>query len=404
MSRLEIARDKCNLCELCVQSCPFDALEVADDRVRVGDECVFCGRCVKECPAGAISIIEEKEPEKVDLSAWSGVWVFAEQADGRVHPVAFELIGKGRALADRRGTYLAAVLLGGSLERLDTAATALRRFPVDRIFVAADAALAQFRSETYAAVLAQLIQRHCPEIVLCGATAMGRSFLPRVAGLVRTGLTADCTGLEIDDSEGLLLQTRPAFGGNIMATIICPRRRPQMATVRPKVFAAPTPGAPRQVEIITFTPSPQTLECPVELIEVCVEAAGAESIAEADIIVSGGRGVGGPEGFRVIRELAEALGGAVGASRAAVDAGWLPYPHQVGQTGKTVQPKLYVACGISGAVQHLVGMQSAGTIIAINKDRGAPIFRVADFGLVGDLHMVIPRLIEAIRRRKGARK
>jgi electron transfer flavoprotein alpha subunit len=189
-----------------------------------------------------------------------------------------------------------------------------------------------------------------------------------------------------------------------MATIICPRRRPQMATVRPKVFAAPTPGAPRQVEIITFTPSPQTLECPVELIEVCVEAAGAESIAEADIIVSGGRGVGGPEGFRVIRELAEALGGAVGASRAAVDAGWLPYPHQVGQTGKTVQPKLYVACGISGAVQHLVGMQSAGTIIAINKDRGAPIFRVADFGLVGDLHMVIPRLIEAIRRRKGARK
>jgi len=398
MSRLEINRVLCDLCGQCVESCPFSALEIAGGGLSVDDRCVLCGACVKECPTGALSVVEERFLARADLAGYGGVWVVAEQADGQMHRVVFELLGKARQLADRRGTRLSAVLMG---EGLEAGIETLRCYPVDRIYLLQDPSLRRFRSETYAAVLAELIERERPEIVLCGATSAGRSFFPRVAALVRTGLTADCTGLDISSQEGLLLQRRPAFGGNIMATIICPRHRPQMATVRPNVLPPPKPGEPRDVEVVRFAPSPGATECAVEVLEVCVEEAGAENIAEADVVVAGGRGVGSAEGFRLIRELASVLGGAVGASRAAVDAGWMPYAHQVGQTGKTVQPKLYVACGISGAVQHLVGMQSAKKIIAINRDPGAPIFRLADVGLVGDLHVVVPRLIEAVRCRQG---
>jgi len=397
VSRLEIDCVRCTLCKQCLEVCPFGALEVAGERLRVRDECVLCGACVQACPEHALAIVEERQPKAADLGPFDGVWVVAEQSAGRVHPVVFELLGKGRTLADRRGTALAVVLLG---ENLDPAVRTLCRYPVDKVFVADDPALARFRSETYAAVLAELIERERPEIVLCGATSIGRSFLPRVAALVRTGLTADCTGLDIDPEQGHLLQTRPAFGGNIMATIVCPRHRPQMATVRPKVLPPLEPGDRREAEIVRFTPSHAAVECAVEVLEVSAAEGPAENIAEADVIVAGGRGVGSAEGFGMIRELARLLGGAVGASRAAVDAGWVPYLHQVGQTGKTVQPKLYVACGISGAVQHLVGMQSAGKIVAINRDPDAPIFRVADIGLVGDLHVVVPRLVEAVRRRR----
>ena len=395
MSRLQINHALCDLCGRCIESCPFEALEIAQGELRVDDRCVLCGACIKECPVGALSIVEERVAARGDLAAYSGVWVVAERADGQVHRVTLELVGKARQLADRRGASLSAVLMG---EGLEPDIEALRRYPIDRIYQLDDPSLSRFRSETYAAVLAELIERERPEIVLCGATSAGRSFFPRVAALVKTGLTADCTGLDIDAKEGLLLQTRPAFGGNIMATIICPHHRPQMATVRPNVLPALAPGEAGDVEVVRFNPSLRTTECPVEVLEVCVEQTGAENIAGADVIVAGGRGVGSPDGFGVIRELASVLKGAVGASRAAVDAGWMPYAHQVGQTGKTVQLKLYVACGISGAVQHLVGMQSARKIIAINRDPGAPIFRVADVGLVGDLHVVVPRLIEAVQR------
>ena len=398
MSRLEIDRDACTLCGLCVQGCPFDALAIADDVLRVSEECVLCGACVKQCPENALSIPEERHEEQPDLSAHSGVWVIAECDGGRIHPVSYQLLGKGRELADARGAALSAVIMGENLNEL---AEALAPYGVDRIILTEDPSLVPFRSETHAAVLAELIQRERPEIVLCGATSTGRAYLPRVAALVKTGLTADCTHLAIDPERGLLLQTRPAFGGNIMATIICPRHRPQMATVRPNVLAAPQPGAARDVEVMRFRPSHAALRCAVEVLEVCIERTGTHSIAEADVIVSGGRGVGSAEGFDLVRRLAKALGGAIGASRAAVDAGWMPYPHQVGQTGKTVQPKLYVACGISGAVQHLVGMQSAGRIIAINRDASAPIFKVADVGLVGDLHAIVPRLIEAVELRRA---
>ncbi len=399
MSRLEIIQQSCDLCGLCVEECPFDALAIVEGWLRVGEGCVLCGVCVEKCPADALCIVEEREREERDLGSFSGVWVLAEQSAGRIHPVTFQLLGKGRELADRRGTCLCAVLVG---DDLGAAAKALCCFPVEKIFVAQHPSLARFRSGTYAAALAELIERERPEIVLCGATSMGRAFLPRVAALVKTGLTADCTGLEIADEEGLLLQTRPAFGGNIMATIVCPRHRPQMATVRPNVLPTLEPGRLRDVEMVRFTPSGGAIESAVEVLEVCEKQTDAVNIAEADVVVSGGRGVSSAQGFGLIRELAQELGGAVGASRAAVDAGWIPYPHQVGQTGKTLQPKLYVACGISGAVQHLVGMQSAGKIIAINQDPEAPIFRVADVGLVGDLHVIVPRWIERIRRRRAA--
>ena len=399
MSRLQINRDLCNLCEKCILGCPFAALEIAGEKLTVNDNCVLCGACIELCPMGALSIVEERVAERPDVSAFSGVWVYAELANGKIHPVTFELIGKGRELVERRGGKLSAVLIGADLGQ---AVKPLKRSPLDRIYVIEDGSLRLFRSETYAAALAELIEKEKPEIVLCGATGIGRSFFPRAAALVRTGLTADCTGLEIDAQQGLLLQTRPAFGGNIMATITCPRHRPQMATVRPKVLPTPAPGPERDVEVVRFTPSAGALRAPVEVLDIVVEESGVSSIAEADVIVAGGRGVGSAEGFELLRGLALELGGAVGASRSAVDSGWTPYSHQVGQTGKTVQPKLYIACGISGAIQHLVGMQTADVILAVNSDPNAPIFSVATYGIVGDLYQVVPALVKEFQSRLGA--
>ncbi len=401
MSQLVINHKLCDLCERCVQVCPFDALEIAEDRLQVSEECVLCGACVEACPLDIIEIEEsDTAVQETDLDAFSGVWIVAEPSDrseNGFHPVALELIGKGRELADKLGEQLCVVVLG---KDVDGQADVLKHYPVDRIFSLPDPSLQTFCSESWASVVADLIERHRPEIVLCGATSAGRSFLPRLAALLGTGLTADCTGLDVDDEEGTLLQTRPAFGGNIMATIVCPNHRPQMATVRPNVLPEAEAGERRNVEIVRTPPDPSSVQTPVEVLSDVVEETGAENIAEAEVIVAGGRGVGGPEGFEDIRRLAELLEGCVGASRAAVDAGWVPYAHQVGQTGVTVQPRLYVACGISGAVQHLVGMQSADTIIAINTDPGAPIFENADYGLVGDLHQLIPRLIDLISARK----
>jgi electron transfer flavoprotein alpha subunit len=319
--------------------------------------------------------------------------VVAEQRAGEIHGVSFELLGRGRELADTRGAPLAAVLLGSNL---GDAGRDLIAHGADTVYVVDDPELLHYRDEPYANVVAALIEKYKPEIVITGATSIGRSLIPRVAIQARTGLTADCTALAIDDEDGLLLQTRPAFGGNIMATIVCPNHRPQMATVRHKVMTALDPDPGRKGKIVLEDLPAELFRTGTEFVEFVKDLTSTVNIAEADIIVAGGRGLGGPENFEMLNDLARVLGGAVGASRAAIDAGWIPYSHQVGQTGKTVQPKLYFACGISGAVQHLAGMQSSKTIVAINKDANAPIFKVATFGIVGDVFEVVPALTKRL--------
>jgi electron transfer flavoprotein alpha subunit/NAD-dependent dihydropyrimidine dehydrogenase PreA subunit len=396
---LKIDETLCIGCGICEQQCPFGAIEVVDGIAVVGDSCTLCGACVEECEVGALQIEGGPRAVQQDLASFSGVWVFAEHTRGRLAPVATELLGVGRKLADARGVQLAAVLLGHMTG--DSAATLIGH-GADLVYRVDNPALEVFSDEIYEKIVSMLIRQYRPEIVLAGATAVGRSFIPGVATSVDAGLTADCTGLAIREEDGVLLQTRPAFGGNIMATIVCPDTRPQMATVRPKVMKEAPFAGDRSGEIIDIMPKPHQLTSRIKVLESVTEARGMVNIQESDILVSGGRGLENEQGFELLGRLAEALGAKVSASRAVVDAGWIPYPHQVGQTGKTVAPKLYIACGISGAIQHVAGMQSSETIVAINRDADAPIFDVADFGVVGDLYEVIPKLIAAIERRRGS--
>jgi len=421
---LKIIYGKCTGCSLCVKACPFAALEIVDrDTISLAksaegekrlsrkvavvnlDKCTFCGACVDACQVDAIELDRPETAPPAgasDLSEFRGVWVFGEQRRGKLQGVALELAGKGRELADSLGVPLVMVVLGHDL---DEACGALLKYPIDEVIQVDAPELADYRSEPYSKVFADLIRDRRPEIVLAGATTIGRDFLARVAIQLHTGLTADCTGLEIGAVEGkgeqLLLQTRPAFGGNIMATIITPRHRPQMATVRHKVMKEIAPGGDGSGKVTKIATRPELTASRTQIVDFVEEIEDTVNITEADIIVSGGRGLGKPENFDVIEGLAKALGGAVGASRAAVDAGWKAYSHQVGQTGKTVQPNLYVACGISGAVQHLVGMQSSDVIVAINKDPAAPIFGVATYGLVGDLFQIVPALTREVLSRRG---
>jgi len=388
--------DKCKGCEECLSSCPFDAIVMQEDKAFINEYCQACMACLSVCPEGAIVEVEKEQPRVEDIQTFKGVWVFAEQRSGKVTSVAYELLGAGKKLADELHTELSAILFGAP----ESEAQELIRWGADKVYFSRDNIFERFNDEPYAQMLTSLIKEHRPEIVLAGATPIGRSFIPRVAARLRTGLTADCTALEIDKETGNLLQIRPAFGGSIMATILCPNKRPQMATVRPRVMKRGQYNESRVGEIINgkadgISSRTRVLDTIKEVSDITV------NLQEADIIVSGGRGLGDPKGFKLIEELAEVLGAAVGASRAAVDSGWIPYRHQVGQTGKTVCPKIYFACGISGAVQHLVGMQSSDIIIAINKNPEAPIFNVATFGIVGDLYEIIPLLIKKIKEAKG---
>lgn len=395
---IRVDASKCNGCTLCTKSCASNAIEVKDKLATIVlDNCTMCGACVSACRFKAISIDIDKQPVE-DLDKYSEVWVFGEQREGKVAPVVFELINVGRDLANARNTKLAVVILG---DDLTAAVSELSDYPVDKVYVCEAPELAIYDAERYCRVLTDVIREHKPEIVLAGATTTGRSFMSGVAINLYTGLTADCTGLEIGE-DGLLQQTRPAYGGNIMATILCRYTRPQMATVRHKVFPTSPKRCEGKAEIIRLNSKPTLFSSRSKLLDF-VETVGEKvNLVDADIIVSGGRGLGGPENFYIIRELAEELGAAVGSSRAAVDAGWIPYAHQVGQTGKTVCPKLYIACGISGAVQHQVGMKSSDVIIAINKDPNAPIFDIATYGFVGDLFEVVPALTKKIKAMRGA--
>jgi electron transfer flavoprotein alpha subunit len=395
---IDINIDKCTGCQECLASCPYDAIEIREGKAFINEYCQICMTCLNTCPEGAIEEIEDTSATRLpsSIADFKGIWIFVEQREGKIASVSYELLGAGRKLADELNVELSAVLFGSS----ENEATELIRWGADKVYFCNDPIFEKFNDEPYAQLLTSLIKSHKPEIVLAGATPIGRSFIPRVAAKVVAGLTADCTSLSIDKETRNLLQVRPAFGGNIMATILCPNHRPQMATVRPRVMKKGEYKEDKRGEIIHV--KADNISSRTRVIDTIKEVSDiAVNLQEVEVIVSGGRGLGDAKGFGLLKELAELLGGAIGASRAAVDEGWISYRHQVGQTGKTVCPKIYIACGISGAVQHLVGMQSSDIIIAINKNPDAPIFNVATYGIVGDLYEIIPLLIKQIKEAKG---
>lgn len=335
----------------------------------------------------------------MDFSEYKDIWVLIETSQGRAAGVGLELLAPGAELAHRLGQKVVAVVLGENNAEAEKAAAA---YGADAVLSVEDASYAHYSTDAYTCGMAALVKKYRPSVLMIGATIIGRDLGPRLSCRLRTGLTADCTSLDIDGETGVMAWTRPAFGGNLMATIQCENTRPQMGTVRPGVFKKAAPDWSRSVEMIKEQLPVPDGAVRTTLIESIQEAAAElVKLEDAEIIVSGGRGLGKAENFSYIRELADALGGAVGASRAAVDAGWIPHVHQVGQTGKTVAPKVYIACGISGAIQHLAGMSGSDCIVAINKDPDAPIFSVADYGVAGDLFQVIPAMVKEIKRLKA---
>ena len=399
MANLLINADTCTGCEACIPTCPFGALSIKEGIAVVDEKCTFCGACVEVCPVSAITLEKEEKVAAVDLSAYKNVWVFIEHERGKVSNVSFELLGEGRKLADALGCQLCGMLLCDR-SGVDGFAKEAIACGAEKVYVTESPLLKDYRTDPYVASAVNLIRKYKPEIVIFGATTQGRDFAGTVATTLETGLTADCTGLDTDPEKKILRQTRPAFGGNIMATIFCENHRPQMATVRPKVFAMPTRDDSRKGEIIRETLPMIEEQVRTKILEF-IKGAEAVNLVDAEIVVSGGRGLGSGENFKVIRELAEVLGAAVGASRATVDAGWISYEHQVGQTGRTVRPKIYIACGISGAIQHQAGMKTSDIIVAINKDPEAPIFKIATYGVVGDLFNVVPMLTQEFKKRLG---
>ena len=421
--KARVLEGKCIACGArCESSCPVAAVEMneAGEPAILADKCIGCVKCIKVCPAQALEmcftpeeqeildelaraqgdapIEEELDPEAKELaeklSAYRGVWVFVEQTEGEVAKVSWELMGKGRELADTLGVELSALVVGEHVEGLCREAF---RYGADQAYLVDAPVFRHYRTEAYLKAVCQLISSYRPEIILMGATGLGRDLAGAVATVVGTGLTADCTGLGIDDKRNLM-QTRPAFGGNIMATIMCDKFRPQMATVRPHVMQAAERQEGKSGTVIPVTCQVREEDMLTRVLEIILDKNKDKvDVAGAEFIVSGGRGMMGKENFTILHELAEALGGVVGASRSAVDAGWMPHERQVGQTGKTVRPKIYIACGISGAIQHLVGMQDSDLVIAINRDKDAPIFEVAHYGIVGDLFQVVPAITQRLR-------
>jgi electron transfer flavoprotein alpha subunit len=391
---IHVDKDKCTGCGSCVPSCPFGLIDLVDGIAHIKVEgCTLCGACRDACAFEAITIDATAPQAGPSPDGHRGVWVFAEQRDGILGSTGYELLTRGRELADTLKTELAAVCLGHHVADVNS----LIEHGADKVYVVDGEALAVPLEDVYAAEIADMIRAHKPEIVLAGATSLGRAFIPRVAAILKTGLTADCTSLDIDMERRLLLQTRPAFGGNLMATIICEHKRPQMATVRPRVFKKGTADPNRKGQIIKVDFNSAAVTSKTKLLNFIQDLTRKVKIEDADIIVSGGRGLGKAENFKIVEDLAQALGAALGSSRPPVDDGWIPYSHQVGQTGKTVRPKLYIACGISGSVQHMAGMGTSECIVAINSDPNAPIFEIATYGIVGDLFKVVPMLTEKIK-------
>jgi len=426
--KVRLVEGKCIACGARCQSiCPVNGIEMneaGEPRIAL-EKCIGCVKCVKACPGSALEIfytpeelvilaeweqqgalpeteIDQEEKQRRELIAgYRNVWVFVEQTEGEAARVSWELMGAGGELARTLGVELCALVIGEQVEELCREAF---RYGAAKAYLLDHPVYRHYRTEPYLDACCRLIDKHKPEIVLMGASGMGRDLAGAVATRMKTGLTADCTGLGIDDKRNLM-QTRPAFGGNIMATIMCDRFRPQMATVRPQVMPLREKREDAQGEIVRDSFAPNESGIFTKVLEIIRVSRGKDDvdIAGAEFIVSGGRGLMTKENFGLLRELADELGGVIGGSRSAVDAGWLPADRQVGQTGKTVRPRIYIACGISGAIQHLVGMQDSDVIIAINRDKEAPIFEVATYGIVGDLFQIVPELTAQIRELKAQR-
>ncbi|MDD2271632.1 MAG: FAD-binding protein [Desulfuromonadaceae bacterium] len=424
--KVRLVEGKCIACGARCQSiCPVNGIDMneAGEPHIILEKCIGCVKCVKACPGGALELFytpeelvilaewqkqgtlpseeidEEEKTRREMIAGYRNVWVFVEQTEGEAARVSWELLGVGGELARALGVELCAVVIGEKVEHLCHEAFS---YGAARSYILDHPVYKYYRTEPYLDACCHLIDTFKPEIVLMGASGMGRDLAGAVATRLKTGLTADCTGLAIDDKRNLM-QTRPAFGGNIMATIMCDRFRPQMSTVRPQVMPLPEKSESASGEIIRDSFAPDEKNIFTKVLEIIRDGEGKDDvdIAGAEFIVSGGRGLMTKENFSILHELADELGGAVGGSRSAVDAGWLPPERQVGQTGKTVRPRIYIACGISGAIQHLVGMQDSDVIIAINRDKDAPIFEVATYGIVGDLFQVVPELTAQIRELKA---
>jgi electron transfer flavoprotein alpha subunit len=393
MASIAIDLERCNGCGMCVRSCPYQALYVEDKKALwLEERCTLCGACLNACKFAALSG-EIPVRQAPDFSEWKGVWVFAEQHEGVVHRSAFELLGCARGLADQLGEDVTAVLMGDGVRGR---AQDLLSYGADRCLVVERGDLAQYRTCSYAYALGEVVSRRRPNILLIAATHLGRDLAPRLARRLGLGLTADCTRLSIDPEEKILLQTRPAFGGNIMATIVSRFSRPQTATVRPGIMKALAPDPSRRGEVILEEVEIDSTAEFTTVLECIPDLAAKVDIASAKIIVAGGRPACSEKGVALLREFADAVGGEVACTRVVVEEGFLPAERQVGQTGRTVRPEVYFACGISGAIQHKAGMDGSRYIVAVNKDPDAPIFAVADYAIVGDMFEILPALTKAV--------
>ncbi|MEK6544237.1 MAG: FAD-binding protein [Elusimicrobiota bacterium] len=411
-----VTAERCTGCSLCVKTCPVDAIKMIErpqhpnkwKLATINEKCVFCNACVVECDRLAEktkktdvfhAIVMHKDASTapvIDTTLYKGVWCFAEQRHGKIVPTIYELLHVGGKMAKVLDEQLCVVLMGHGVKET---AQDLIDHGADKVYVLDHPKLARFLEGAYAPILKDLILKEKPNKFLMAASAVGRSLAPRLAVMTHTGITADATEFDINPTTKMMHATRPSFGGNLMATILCERSRPEMATMRPMSFpmAKKVPGHKGEVKIVPIDDS--MIQPREEFVEFIPDQDSASDISTAEVVVSGGKGVGNAKGFELLRELAKALGGeAVGASRAAVDSGWISYPHQIGLTGRTVRPKLYIACGISGQVQHLAGMSQAEVVVAINKDADCPMMKLATYALQGDLYEIIPAILAALKK------